>query len=179
MPGRDTFDLAASPAQLLHRAQQFAADRFAALAGDPGLTQRQFAVLAAVAAQEGLTQSGLVRATGIDRSTLAEMAARMARRGWISREKAPGDARANAVSLTAAGRKLYQAALPAASAADAAVLAVLPKGRRKDFREALTRFATAMDGPPGAGEGRMTKTPLKGGKKAKTGKKKDKKKRKK
>src|SRR5262245_13882325 len=69
------YDLSSSPSHLLHRAQQFAADRFAAAVEGESITQRQFAVLVGVAAKEGLTQTDLVNATGIDRSTLAELVA--------------------------------------------------------------------------------------------------------
>ena len=62
-----------SPSHLLHRALQRALDIYAETAGPTAVTQRQFAVLAAVAAHEGLTQADLVRSTGIDRSTLAEL----------------------------------------------------------------------------------------------------------
>ena len=63
--------LARSPSHLLHRVLQLALDIYAEESGSGGITQRQFAVLAAVAENQGVTQTGLVRATGIDRSTLA------------------------------------------------------------------------------------------------------------
>ena len=68
--------LAESPSHLMHRALQLALDIYAEEAGPDGLTQRQFAVLEAVAARSGLTQTDLVKATGIDRSTLADLVAR-------------------------------------------------------------------------------------------------------
>ena len=43
-----------SPSHLLHRALQRALDIYAETAGPTAVTQRQFAVLAAVAAREGL-----------------------------------------------------------------------------------------------------------------------------
>ena len=42
-----------------------------------GVTLRQTVLLAAIAEKEGASQSDLVRATGVDRSTLAEMMARI------------------------------------------------------------------------------------------------------
>src|ERR1700741_522703 len=68
----EQFKLATSPSHLLHRAEQLATDRFSELGGD-SITLRQFTVLAAIAEQPGLSQSDLVRVTGIDRSTLADM----------------------------------------------------------------------------------------------------------
>ena len=139
------FDLTLSPGHLLHRAQQFASDRFSDATGGVTITQRQFAVLSAVAAQEGLTQTQLVQATGIDRSTLAELVTRMASKGLLLRERAPGDARANAVRLTDQGRELLANARAGAMAADEAILNALPKNKRANFVEALTRIARALE----------------------------------
>jgi len=139
------FDLRSSPGHLLHRAQQFAADRFNEATGGVQITQRQFAVLTAVSEEEGLTQTRLVKVTGIDRSTLAELVARMTSKGLLIREKAPGDARANAVRFTDEGRKLYETALEGAKAADAAILEALAKNKRASFVENLTRIARTIE----------------------------------
>jgi len=140
------FDLAASPGHLLHRAQQFAAEHFAkAMPDDMKLTQRQFAVLAATAGQEGLTQTDLVRATGIDRSTLAELVSRMVTRKLLRRERVPGDARANAIHLTDEGRTVYDAALASAMAADASIMESLPKNKRSSFLETLRRISMSIE----------------------------------
>ncbi|HYF22654.1 MAG TPA: helix-turn-helix domain-containing protein, partial [Caulobacteraceae bacterium] len=64
--------LDSSPSHLLHRVLQIALDVYAEETGPGAVTQRQFAVLTAVSRNEGLTQTDLVRATGIDRSTLAD-----------------------------------------------------------------------------------------------------------
>ena len=87
-----------SPSHLLHRALQLALDIYAEELGASGITQRQFAVLSAVEAYEGLTQTDLVKITGIDRSTLADMATRMITKGLLERQRSAADARANAVS---------------------------------------------------------------------------------
>ncbi len=139
------FDLANSPGHLLHRAQQFASDQFAEASGGVQITQRQFAVLCAVNEQEGLTQTQLVQATGIDRSTLAELVSRMASKGLLIREKAAGDARANAVRFTDTGRELFNSAIAGAKAADHAILGALPKNKRASFAEALIRISRASD----------------------------------
>ena len=76
-----------SPTHLLHRAGQCAEDIFAAEVKVGGLTSRQFAVLVAVAHNEGLSQTDLVDCTGIDRSTMAEIARRMQRKGLLQRRR--------------------------------------------------------------------------------------------
>lgn len=145
MGDKAEYDLTASPGQLLHRAQQVASERFAAATGGVEITQRQFAVLSALNEADGQTQTQLVQRTGIDRSTLAELVSRMATRGLVSREKAPGDARANAVLLTDEGRTLYQTAVDGAKAADEAILSALAKNKRANFVDALVRIAGTLD----------------------------------
>lgn len=139
------FDLNLSPVHLMHRAQQFAAEQFSEATGGVEVTQRQFAVLCAVHAQEGLTQTQLVQATGIDRSTLAELVSRMAAKGLLLREKAPGDARANAVRFTDEGRALHATVIAGAKAADDAILSALPRNKRASFVETLTRIARSAE----------------------------------
>ena len=85
-----------SPSHLLHRALQLALDIYAEETGPDAVTQRQYAVLAAVAAHEGLTQTDLVRSTGIDRSTLADLVARM-----IGKSLACSPARQRSCTVTA------------------------------------------------------------------------------
>jgi len=132
----------ASVGHLLHRAAQRALDFYAEEGGAGGVTQRQHAVLAAVAAKEGAAQADLVAATGVDRSTLADMVARMLEKGLLVRERSTVDARANAVRLTDAGRAALAEIGPRADAADARLLALLPKGKRGAFLDALAALAT-------------------------------------
>lgn len=140
----EPYGLAASPSHLLHRAEQLAADRFAQLvAGE--ITLRQFAVLSAIAQRPGLRQSELVRDTGIDRSTLAEMLTRMQKRGWISRATHALDQRAQAVRLTDPGADILRAVTKHARAADAAILDSLPRTKKRLFLAVLTKLATVAD----------------------------------
>ncbi len=138
------FNLDRSASHLLHRAQQFAAEKFESM-GEVGITLRQFAVLAAVYEQEGCTQSELVKSTGIDRSTLADMVARMERNGFIERRQAKLDARAKAVHLTDQGREALDAAKPMVQRSDEAILSMLPKNRRRAFLGVLGLLANVGD----------------------------------
>jgi len=140
--------LAASPSHLIHRALQLALDIYAEETGPDGLTQRQFAVLEAVSHKAGLTQTDLVRATGIDRSTLADLVARMTTKGLLDREKSTIDARAKAVRLSAAGEIALEAARPRVEAADKRIMALLPKGKRDGFLELLGELAGEADAAP-------------------------------
>jgi len=140
--------LADSPSHLMHRVLQLALDIYAEEAGPDGLTQRQFAVLEAVSVRSGLTQTDLVKATGIDRSTLADLVARMTARGLLERERSALDARAKAVRLSEAGQDALAAARPRVAAADKRILALLPKARREGFLDLLTSLTDAADAAP-------------------------------
>lgn len=132
-----------SPSHLLHRALQLALDIYAEETGTGALTQRQFAVLSAVMAKEGCTQSELVRATGIDRSTLAELVARLISKDLLARERSTLDARANTVRLTDGGRAAVQEAAPKVAQADARILALVPGAKRDAFLKTLRDMARA------------------------------------
>lgn len=158
------FNLKSSPGHLLRRAQQYAHDLYAAEVGADGPTPRQFEVLHTVAQNEGLSQTDLVRQTGIDRSTLADMIARMIKKGHLSRQRTKDDARANAVSITASGKRVLQGAMNAVNKAESAALNVLPKAQQGGFMKALAAYAEALDA---MGEQAAPAKPAKKAKKAK------------
>lgn len=131
------FRLSDSPSHLLRRAQQYVSESFLKTSLADSVTLRQTVVLAAVAESEGLSQTELVQATGVDRSTLAEMIARMEKKGLVIRSAAERDGRAKSVSLTGAGRAALADAIPAIIAVDQALLDILPRNRRKSFKDTL------------------------------------------
>jgi DNA-binding MarR family transcriptional regulator len=132
----------------MHRALQLALDVYAEELGSDGPTQRQFAVMEAVSVKEGLTQTDLVKATGIDRSTLADLVSRMTAKGLLTRERSTLDARAKAVRLSPEGQALLDAARPKVEAADRRILGLLPKGKRDGFLDLLSELASAADAAP-------------------------------
>lgn len=165
-----------SPSHLLHRALQRALDIYAEEFGESDLTQRQFAVLAAADAREGATQADLVRVTGIDRSTLADMAKRMIDKGLLERERSNLDARANAVRLTAAGRSTLGAAQPRMAAADTRLLKLIGGGGRRSafvglLQELVKKADPAEVRPPKSGKSKAAKGRKAKAKSAKSGKK--------
>jgi len=140
--------LADSPSHQMHRALQLALDVYAEEVGSGGPTQRQFAVLEAVSVQAGLTQTDLVKATGIDRSTLADLVSRMTAKGLLERERSTLDARAMAVRLSADGAAMLEVARPRVQSADKRIMGLLPKGKREAFLEMLSELAAAADAAP-------------------------------
>jgi MarR family transcriptional regulator, temperature-dependent positive regulator of motility len=143
-----------SAIHLLHRAGQCAGDIFQAEIARGRLTPRQLAVLTAVATDEGLSQTDLVEATGIDRSTLADVVRRLKNKGLLQRRRTKEDARAYAVRLTEEGRRLLRAAEPIAKRVDERVLAPLPGGQRERFLGELQTMIEALEGlAPQGGKG--------------------------
>jgi len=152
--------LSQSVTHLLHRVLQLALDFHAEASGPAGLTQRQYTVLAAAGAADGVSQSDLVRATGIDRSTLADLVARMIAKGLLERERSATDARANTVRVSEAGKlALAEGGKPAARS-DERLLDLLPPKKRESFVKTLTTLAGAADAtaaPAKAGEPKAAK----------------------
>jgi DNA-binding MarR family transcriptional regulator len=142
---REVFRLSRSPSHLLRRAEQFASELFARSELHDGVTLRQTVLMAAIAEAEGASQSDLVRTTGVDRSTLAEMMARMEKKGLIAREAAADDGRAKSVSLTNEGRRRLDAVLPAIREVDRKLLAALAASRRSAFQAILSELAETAD----------------------------------
>ena len=129
--------LARSPSHLLHKVLQLALDIYVEETGKGALTQRQYAVLAAAATVDGASQTDLVNMTGIDRSTLADMVARMIEKGWLGRERSKVDARAKTVRLTDKGAQALKEIAPKVAAADERILSNLVASRRSGFISAL------------------------------------------
>lgn len=135
------YSLGNSPGHLLHRAQQRVADMTTQALRAYGLTPRQYAVLLALKDEKSLTQSSLVRETGIDRSTLADMLARMGKRGLTASHRTESDARANLVSITPQGERAVAAVTPKVVEAEQRMLSALPNPMRDTFVAALQEIA--------------------------------------
>lgn len=130
---------------LLKRAAQYSADLFADMLGKTGLTQRQFTVMETVLSNQGASQTELVRITGIDRSTLADLVNRLETQGYIRRERSNTDARVNFVFLTEQGLSTVSSAQPIAMQVDEAMLQVLPEDNRRQFVKSLEQLSGKLD----------------------------------
>lgn len=127
---------------LVHRVSQIGTEKFAAeYPGD--LRPRQLIVLRAVEAAPGVSQTSLVEATGIDRSTMSEIAKRLLRRGLLKRRRSKMDARAYTVELTAAGQQVLEDAQPALARVELALLNTVPETDRKRLFATLENIVGA------------------------------------
>ena len=137
------FDLAHSPSHLLRLCRQYASELYAREAGHSAITPRQFEVLWAVEANEGASQTDLVRLTGIDRSTLADLTARMIAKDLLARRRTESDKRANALRITPKGARALRMAAHRIARAESLVLDPLPPFRRAEFLRSLAMIAEA------------------------------------
>jgi DNA-binding MarR family transcriptional regulator len=157
--GNGSVELAGTPAHLMRRCNQFYGDLFVRETGDRELTKQQYLVLCALEQHEGVSQTALVEATGIDRSTLAEMVRRILDRSLLSRKRTEEDARANAVAITPAGRKILKAARLAAERAERTLLEPLAPPDRSRFIKYLSLIAAAAEQHANGNGARLPRRP--------------------
>ena len=126
-------DHSTSLLHLLHRASQIAEERLTRGLGDTDVTPRQIAVLVVIADREDLNQTDVTKATGIDRSTLADIVRRLVDRKLVSRKRTKEDARAYALKVTDAGRRVLTTSMPVLARVEAELLDVLPAKKRGEL----------------------------------------------
>jgi MarR family transcriptional regulator, temperature-dependent positive regulator of motility len=132
---------------LLHRAVQAAELVFVECAGEAEVTPRQFAVLAAVAADPNASQTKLVSITGVDRSTLADLVKRLIKKGLLQRKRARSDARAYEVRLTPKAEALIERLNDKAAQADEMLMAPLGQRDRSQLIGTLSALVHAAQRP--------------------------------
>ncbi|MCB1377861.1 MAG: winged helix-turn-helix transcriptional regulator [Alphaproteobacteria bacterium] len=142
---KDVKQFSRSPSHLLKRAAQYANHIYMTEVGKSGLTHRQFTVLLAVDSNDGKSQTELVKLTGIDRSTLADLVARLLAQGYLQRRRTKDDGRTNAIRITAVGKKMLKMAQPGADEVDRQLLSLVPSAERRTFIENLGVLAAEMD----------------------------------
>lgn len=130
-------DLGQSPLHLFHRAVQVVTEIYQAEMASHDLTARQYAVLFALAHSDGMSQSELVDATGIDRSTMADIVRRMLKKGIVQRKRDKDDARAYEVKITEEGTRLFKVVTPIVHRIEERLLASLNGRRVEEFLDNL------------------------------------------
>jgi len=133
---------------LLRLCHQRAVDLFVEEVGGDGPNPRQFSVLINVFQNPGMSQTALVEASGIDRSTLTEVLKRMIDRGMISKRRAAEDQRTNALFLTDEGRATLDAAFEDAERVQERILRPVAEADRNDAIALLTALS-GYQNPPG------------------------------
>lgn len=126
---------------LVRRVGQRAGELFAGQVDD--LTISQLAVLRAIQASPGTSQTAIVSATHIDRSTVAEIVKRLLKGGFVRRRRSREDTRAYVVDLTPAGLEACTSAALALGRVEANLMAAVPEQDRERFIAALERILAA------------------------------------
>lgn len=134
------WDFDKSIAHLLHRGSQVAEDHVSRAFVGAGLTPRQFTVLISVAKDPNASQTELVRATGVDRSTLADIVRRLVEAGLLQRRRTREDARAYAVRLTPKAIELIEQLSAKAAHAEQSLLGALSEEDRSHFLALLRKL---------------------------------------
>lgn len=142
---KDEKPLQRSTIHMLHRASQGADDLLQEQGQPLDLTPRQFAVLEMLSNNDGASQRMLVDATGIDRSTMADIIQRMLKKGFVKRKRSADDARAYAVKLSDSGARALKATRPVMRKIDQKLLAVLPQKRAQEFLNSLEMIVSAFE----------------------------------
>lgn len=109
------------------------------------VTTTQYAVLVAAAERDGLSQQDIINATGIDRSTVSQVVQLLIRKGLLKRRRTRHDARAYAISLTDAGRRVLEASEPIVGRIEEALVEALPATRAKAFISNLRTIVAAFE----------------------------------
>jgi DNA-binding MarR family transcriptional regulator len=130
-----------SVVHLLHRAAQKADASF--MRHSAGLTPRLFEVLKAVAAAGGLSQNEIMAATGIDRSSIASLVARLVDMGFLTRRKRPSDNRTYAVHMTDDGETALRRNRATGDRVDADLLSPLSRKEKAGLLKLLRTLANS------------------------------------
>lgn len=124
----------------LRRAQSMVFDDFMRTMADDKISPGQFGVLTLIDANEGMNQSTLAEAIGIERSTMVAVITALETRLLIRRTPAPTDKRANVLSLTQDGRDLLAKIRPNVVAHEKSIFRDLSARERKSLTELLRKI---------------------------------------
>lgn len=108
-----------------------------------GLRIPEWRLVAIIAETEGATQQALGLATRMDKVTVSRAAATLVERGLVERRPNASDQRSHLLSLTEAGRTLYENVAPKALELEAQVFAGFTKAEIASFRAMLDRLETS------------------------------------
>lgn len=131
------------PGFLIRRLHQIHVALFMEECASEGVTPVQYSVLTALEQIGTTEQVVLSRAVGLDRTTTAEVIARLEQRKLVKRRASSKDKRMKTAALTAVGRALLDRVQTSAARAHARTLAPLPPADRAMFLKSLTKLVEA------------------------------------
>ena len=135
---------AATPGHLIRRAYQAHTQLWAELV-PVDITGSQFVILCALAVHGELDQASVGRLTSLDRSSVAELAGRMARRGLIRKDRDERDGRRRVLRITEQGTRAVTEAAPHVLQLGQRLLAELDEDERERILRYLSRVGDQAD----------------------------------
>ena len=137
-------DLMTHPGHLLRRAVQ-AMNLLWDEEVSHSITSPQFAALNALYGEPNLDQRTLGLRVSLDRSTMAEVVARLSARGLIRTERDMRDGRRKTITLTSKGMHTVQQLIPRTHAMTARLVGPLDMRQRDELLQLLTRVVRANE----------------------------------
>jgi DNA-binding MarR family transcriptional regulator len=108
--------------------------------GGYGITRREWAVVAQLYENGGLPPSALAERMQRDRARTSRTLTALGHKQWVLRTIPANDRRSALVSLTPAGRQLYEALMPQVQAINSQILSALQTDEAIRFDQALARL---------------------------------------
>lgn len=109
------------------------------------VTSVQYAVLLVLEQRPAVSQRELGDELDLDRSTIAELAARMVRNGLVERISDPQDKRRNTLFLTTTGRELLAELKPRVGNVERVLTQQLSAAERDTLRQLIGRLLTPVE----------------------------------
>lgn len=131
------------PGFLIRRLHQIHQAIFAEECGAFDVTPMQFSIMSVAGTKPGLDQTALAHEIGVDRTTLANVVARLEKRGILRRTRSQTNHRLKCVHLTASGQRIVQQMEGAVARAHHKTIEALPKEEREAFTAALRILVNA------------------------------------
>jgi DNA-binding MarR family transcriptional regulator len=130
---------------LLNRAGARIATSFGEEMRPLGASLQIWRVLAALRERDGRRMGDLSATTSIEMSTLTRLVDQMEKKGLVARQRDPEDARAVALYVTAAGKRLTRRIVPIAERYEQVALKGFAPAEAEALRAALRRLYVNMD----------------------------------
>lgn len=143
----------ATTAFLLAQVGAHAAERFAALVGEVGLSPALAGVLRLVARDPGRSQQALAGELDVVPSKMVALVDDLEHRGLVQRRRNPDDRRVHALHLTPDGQSVLARVRRVAEAHNAELTAALTRPERRQLTDLLTRLAEQQGLLPGVHPG--------------------------
>ncbi|MEU2208267.1 MarR family transcriptional regulator [Streptomyces hygroscopicus] len=137
-------DLNTHPGHLARRLQQAHSLLWGAMVSEE-TTSPQFAVINALVEKPDIDQRTLSEQVHLDRSTIADLVARLARRGLLERVRDPLDGRRNVLRLTEEGVRTHRKLVTRTARMNRVFLAPLDEAERETLLRLIARVADASE----------------------------------